>query len=124
MPRGDDDEMVARCELLPCFGEALPGARLLVELFAGERFLGELLTDEFFFRALLSGALLAAGRAFLECRTFIRFWSYTGVKRRAGSIAIRLCAAMHMGFAAQTHVSKPHISGPNRPSDVRSGTAG
>ncbi|MET4797888.1 hypothetical protein [Bradyrhizobium sp. LB11.1] len=56
MPSGDDDAIVARCEPLLAFGEALPGERLLVELFAGERFFGELLTDEF----------LAAGRTFLE----------------------------------------------------------
>ncbi|WP_027528999.1 hypothetical protein [Bradyrhizobium sp. WSM3983] len=113
MPSGDDDAIVARCEPLPVFGELLLGARLLVEIFAGKRFFGELLTDEF----------LVAGRAFLECRTLIRFWSYTGVKRRAGSIAIRLCAVMHMGFAVQTHVSRSHISVPNRPCDVDQGTA-
>lgn len=56
MPSGDDDAIVARSAALPCFGEALPGERLLVELFAGERFFGELLTGEF----------LAAGRSFLE----------------------------------------------------------
>lgn len=59
MPSGDDDEIVARCGLLPGFGEGLAGVRLLVELFvarfAGERVLGELLTGEFF-----------AGRTFLE----------------------------------------------------------
>lgn len=45
MPSGDDDEIVARCGLLPGFGEfltgeLLPGERLLVELLAGECFLG------------------------------------------------------------------------------------
>ncbi|MET4387382.1 hypothetical protein ABIB73_003137 [Bradyrhizobium sp. F1.4.3] len=56
MPSGDDDEIVARREPLSCCGDALLGERLLVELFAGERFFGELLTDEF----------LATGRSFLE----------------------------------------------------------
>ena len=64
MPSGEDDEIVARCGPLLGFGEALVGARLLVELFAGrlasERFLGELFTATFVFRELL------AGRTFLE----------------------------------------------------------
>ena len=50
MPRGDEDEIVARCEPLLVFGEPLLGERLFVELFAGERFFGALL----------------AGRTFLE----------------------------------------------------------
>ena len=54
MPRGDDDEIVARCEPLPV-GELLFGGRLLVGLFASERFLGEVLTAAFL-----------AGRNFLE----------------------------------------------------------
>jgi hypothetical protein len=71
MPSGDDDAIVARGEFLPCFGEALPGERLLVALFAGVRFFGELLTDEFFLSELflselLLGELLAADRSFLE----------------------------------------------------------
>lgn len=56
MPRGDDEAIVARCGPLPGFGDALLGERLLVGLFAGRRFFGELLTDEF----------LVAGRTFLE----------------------------------------------------------
>ena len=60
MPSGDDDEIVARCEPLPFFGELfvgelLFGERLLVELLTGERFFGELLASEFL-----------AGRTFLE----------------------------------------------------------
>jgi len=47
MPSGDDEEIVARCKLLFCFGEALPGERLLVGLFASARFLGEVLTAAF-----------------------------------------------------------------------------
>lgn len=73
MPRGDEDEIVARCAPLLDFGEALPGERLLagrlVGLFAGllasDRFFGEL-----FFGELLAGAFLTkaflAGRNFLE----------------------------------------------------------
>ena len=41
MPSGDDDEIVARCEPLPFFGEVLLGERLLVEPLTGERFFGE-----------------------------------------------------------------------------------
>ena len=52
MPSGDDDEIVARCEPLPFFGE----------LFVGELFFGEFFFDEFL-------AEFLAGRAFLECRT-------------------------------------------------------
>ena len=55
MPSGDDDEIVARCEPLLVFGELLFGGRLLVGLFASERFLGEVLTAAFL-----------AGRNFLE----------------------------------------------------------
>ncbi len=55
MPSGDDDEIVARCEPLPFFGELLFGERLLVELLTGERFFGELLASAFL-----------AGRTFLE----------------------------------------------------------
>ena len=51
MPSGDDDEIVARCEPLPFFGE----------LFAGELFFGELFVELF--------VELLAGRVFLECRT-------------------------------------------------------
>jgi hypothetical protein len=60
MPRGDDDEIVARCEPLLVFGELLFGERLLVELLTGERIFGELLASEFFLSKLL------AGRTFLE----------------------------------------------------------
>ena len=56
MPRGDDDEIEARCEPLPFFGE----------LFLGELFLGEFFFAEFLPEFL---AELLAGRAFLECRT-------------------------------------------------------
>jgi hypothetical protein len=59
MPRGDEDEIVARCEPLLVFAELLFGKRLPVELLTGERFFGELL----------------AGRTFLESRTFIRLSS-------------------------------------------------
>jgi hypothetical protein len=56
MPRGDDDEIEARCELLPFFGELL----------VGELFFDEFLLAEFLAKFL---AELLAGRAFLECRT-------------------------------------------------------
>jgi len=46
---------VARCTPLLVFGGLLLGVRLLVELFTGERFLGELLASTFL-----------AGRNFLE----------------------------------------------------------
>ncbi|WP_426412547.1 hypothetical protein [Bradyrhizobium ganzhouense] len=61
MPSGDDDEIVARCEPLPCFEEVLPGERLLVGLLAGGRFFTALLTGELFL-----SELLAAGSSFLE----------------------------------------------------------
>ena len=100
MPRGDDDEIVARREPLPCFGELL----------FRELALGELAFAELAFANLAFSELLA-GRVFLEFRTLIRFWSYTGVKRQAGSIAIRLCTVIHMGFAVRTHVSEHRASG-------------
>ena len=56
MPSGDDDEIVARREALPFFGELFVG-----ELFFGELFFAELFVE--FFVELL------AGRVFLECRT-------------------------------------------------------
>jgi hypothetical protein len=55
MPSGDDDAIVARWAPLLVFGGLLLSKRLLVELLAGERFLG----------ALFFGELLA-GRSFLE----------------------------------------------------------
>ena len=61
MPSGDDDEIAARCEALPGFGEDLFGERLLVGLLAGGRFLTELLSGELFL-----SELLAAGRNVLE----------------------------------------------------------
>ncbi|KRQ05536.1 hypothetical protein ACNJX9_29165 [Bradyrhizobium sp. DASA03076] len=55
MPSGDDEEIVARCAPLLGFGEALPGGRLLVGLFASARFLGEVLTAAFLIAAFLAG---------------------------------------------------------------------
>ena len=55
MPKGEDEAIVARCAPLLGFGDALPGERLLVGLFASTRFLGELFLGE-----------LLAGRSFLE----------------------------------------------------------
>jgi hypothetical protein len=55
MPSGEDEEIAARCALLPGFGEALPGARLLAGRFASARFPGELLTAGFFNAAFLAG---------------------------------------------------------------------
>lgn len=50
MPSGDEDEIVARCELLLVTGELIFGKRRLAELLAGGRFF-----DEFFFGELLAG---------------------------------------------------------------------
>ncbi|MBW7960865.1 hypothetical protein [Bradyrhizobium sp. BR 10261] len=55
MPSGDDEEIVARCAPLLGFGEALPGGRLLVRLFASARFPGEVLTAAFLIAAFLAG---------------------------------------------------------------------
>lgn len=59
MPSGDDEEIVARCALLPGFGETLVGERLLVGRFVGffasARFLGEFLTAAFLIAAFLAG---------------------------------------------------------------------
>ncbi len=61
MPSGDDDEIVARCAALLVFGEDVFGDRRLVGLFADELF-----ASERFFGEVLTGALLAAGRNVLE----------------------------------------------------------
>lgn len=89
MPSGDDDEIVAR---------RAPW------LFLGELFFGALLVSE-----LLFGELLAR-RTFLECRTFIRFWSSKIVDCTGAELmSIRPPIVMHMGFAVRTHASD-HVS--------------
>jgi hypothetical protein len=99
MPSGDDDEIAARLEPLPCFGEGLAGERRF-----GEPFFAARLLDDAFFGVVLFGDFLA-GRTLLECRTFIRFWSTVVACRRAALRSIRPCAAMHRGFAVRTHAS-------------------
>lgn len=95
MPSGEDDEIVARRELLPC----------LCDLVLGDLVFGELALAELVFAKLL------AGRAFLECRTLIHFWSSTVVNcTQAELTAIRRCIVMHMGSAVRTHASKHRAS--------------
>lgn len=57
MPSGDDDEIMARRQPLPCFGKLL----------FGDLAVGDLVFAELAFTELL------AGRVFLEFRTIIRF---------------------------------------------------
>src|SRR3954452_19310414 len=94
MPSGDDDEIEARREPLPGFGEGLAGKLRFGELFFARRLFGDVLFGDFL-----------AGRTLLECRTFIRFWSTVIACRRAALRSIRPCAAMHRGFAVRTHAS-------------------
>jgi hypothetical protein len=106
MPRGDDDEIVARREPLPCFGELLFRELALCELAFAELAFAELAFANLAFSELL------AGRAFLEFRTLIRFWSSTVVNcTRAELTAIRRCVVLHMGYAVRTHVSEHRASG-------------
>ncbi len=62
MPSGDDDEIMARRQPLPCFGKLLFG-----DLAVGDLVFAELAFTELAFTELL------AGRVFLEFRTLIRF---------------------------------------------------
>jgi hypothetical protein len=88
MPRGEEDEIVARC------------APLLV---LGELFLGELLFGELLVRELLVRELLAS-RFFLGCRTLNPSLALNS-RTRAELISIRRFIVMHMGFAVRTHAS-------------------
>ena len=63
MPSGDDDEIVARCEPLPFFGEVVLGKLFLAELRFAEVFFAEVCFAKVFLTKVL------AGRDFLECRT-------------------------------------------------------
>jgi hypothetical protein len=103
MPSGDDDAIAARCTALPFAGELLR-ALFFGEVFFREVFSREVLAGAFLLREILSPDFLAS-RVFGECRTFIYLKSSTIVDgTRAEPVPIRRSVAMHMGFAARTHV--------------------
>ncbi|WP_035967002.1 hypothetical protein [Bradyrhizobium sp. YR681] len=107
MPRGDDDETVARCTALLFVGGLLRGG------FLRELCFGEIVFSDVFFSDVPAGAFLLreslspdflAGRFFVECRTFISLKSSTVIDgTRAEPAPIRRSVAMHMGFAVRTH---------------------